>query len=116
MHHTQIRREILDRVLARRGRVHWFDTLDPAKTAALVIDSLVMRADQPKQRADLEGIRMPESQLAQLCSQMRVQVRAVLSPEQRIGANDGSRAGRRFLGARGLRILRTAAREDVRRF
>lgn len=38
MHHTKIRREILDRVLARRGRVHWFDTLDPAKTAALIID------------------------------------------------------------------------------
>src|SRR5262249_16888933 len=35
---TQIRREILDRILARRGRVHWFDTLDPAKTAALIID------------------------------------------------------------------------------
>ena len=38
MDHTKIRREILDRVLARRGRVHWFDTLDPAKTAVLVID------------------------------------------------------------------------------
>jgi ureidoacrylate peracid hydrolase len=38
VHHTQIRREILDRILARRGRVHWFDTLDPAKTAALIID------------------------------------------------------------------------------
>jgi ureidoacrylate peracid hydrolase len=38
VHHTKIRREILDRVLARRGRVHWFETLDPAKTAALIID------------------------------------------------------------------------------
>jgi ureidoacrylate peracid hydrolase len=38
VHQTQIRREILDRVLARRGRVHWFDTLDPAKTAVLIID------------------------------------------------------------------------------
>jgi ureidoacrylate peracid hydrolase len=38
VHHTKIRREILDRVLARRGRVHWFDTLDPAKTAAVIID------------------------------------------------------------------------------
>ena len=38
MHNTNIRREILDRVLARRGRIHWFDTLDPAKTAVLIID------------------------------------------------------------------------------
>lgn len=38
MHHTKIRPEILDRVLARRGRIHWFDSLDPAKTAVLVID------------------------------------------------------------------------------
>ncbi|MBV9632426.1 MAG: cysteine hydrolase [Xanthobacteraceae bacterium] len=38
MHQTEIRREILDRVLARRGRVHWFDALDPQKTALVVID------------------------------------------------------------------------------
>lgn len=38
MHQTLIRREILDRLLARRGRIHWFDTLDAAKTAVLVID------------------------------------------------------------------------------
>ena len=38
MHQSKIRREILDRVLARRGRVHWFDMLDPAKSAALIID------------------------------------------------------------------------------
>jgi ureidoacrylate peracid hydrolase len=38
VHHTKIRREILDRVLARRGRIHWFDTLDPAKTALVVVD------------------------------------------------------------------------------
>ena len=28
----------MDRVLARRGRYHWFDRLDPQKTALLVID------------------------------------------------------------------------------
>jgi ureidoacrylate peracid hydrolase len=38
VHQTLIRREILDRLLARRGRIHWFDTLDAAKTAVLVID------------------------------------------------------------------------------
>ena len=38
VHQTKIRREILDRLLARRGRIHWFDTLDPAKTALVVVD------------------------------------------------------------------------------
>ena len=38
MHQTNIRREILDRVLARRGRIHWFDVLDPEKTALVVVD------------------------------------------------------------------------------
>jgi len=38
MHETAIRQEILDRVRARRGRVHLFDALDPARTALVVID------------------------------------------------------------------------------
>jgi ureidoacrylate peracid hydrolase len=38
VHQIEIRREILDRVLARRGRIHWFDVLDPVKTALVVID------------------------------------------------------------------------------
>ena len=33
-----IRQEIIDRVLARRGRVHLYDRLDPKRTALLVID------------------------------------------------------------------------------
>ena len=33
-----IRKEILDRVLARRGRVHLFDALDPKRSALVVID------------------------------------------------------------------------------
>ncbi len=38
MHQTKIRCAILDRVLARRGRLHWFDRLDTEKSAALIID------------------------------------------------------------------------------
>jgi len=38
MHPIGIRPEILERVLARRGRAQWFDRLDPARTALLVID------------------------------------------------------------------------------
>jgi ureidoacrylate peracid hydrolase len=38
MKKAAIRQEIVERVLARRGRLHWFDRLDPSKTALVVID------------------------------------------------------------------------------
>ncbi len=38
MHGVSVRQEIIDRVLARRGRHHLFDSLDPATTAFVVID------------------------------------------------------------------------------
>jgi ureidoacrylate peracid hydrolase len=38
MHRVEIRREIVERVLARRGRLHLFDSLDPKRTALVVID------------------------------------------------------------------------------
>lgn len=38
MHKVEIRREIVERVLARRGRLHLFDSLDPKRTALLVVD------------------------------------------------------------------------------
>ena len=38
MHKVSIRPHIVERVVARRGDVHWFTRLDPAKSALLVID------------------------------------------------------------------------------
>ena len=38
MHEVAIRPEIIERVLARRGRLHLFDRLDPRRSALLVID------------------------------------------------------------------------------
>jgi len=38
MHQVAIRREIIERVLARRGRLHLFDRLEAKRTALLVID------------------------------------------------------------------------------
>jgi ureidoacrylate peracid hydrolase len=38
MHAVTVRKEIVDRVLQRRGRYHLFDRLDPARTALVVID------------------------------------------------------------------------------
>jgi ureidoacrylate peracid hydrolase len=38
MHSVGIRQEIIDRVMARRGRLHWFDQLEPARTALVTVD------------------------------------------------------------------------------
>jgi ureidoacrylate peracid hydrolase len=38
MHRVEIRREIVERVLARRGRLHLFDALDARRSALVVID------------------------------------------------------------------------------
>ncbi|HZO02321.1 MAG TPA: cysteine hydrolase [Burkholderiales bacterium] len=38
MHKVEIRKEIVARVLARRGKLHLFDALDPGRTALVVID------------------------------------------------------------------------------
>ena len=38
MHEIEIRLEIIERVMARRGRLHLFENLAPAKTALIVID------------------------------------------------------------------------------
>lgn len=38
MHHVGVRQEIIDRVIARRGRYHWFEQFDARKTALIVID------------------------------------------------------------------------------
>jgi len=38
MHKATVRQEIIDRVIARRGRYHLFDRLDPRRTALVVVD------------------------------------------------------------------------------
>ncbi len=38
MHKTSIRAHIIERVMARRGKLHWFDELDAKRTALVVID------------------------------------------------------------------------------
>lgn len=38
MHPVSIRQHIIDRIMARRGKVHLFDSFDPARTALVVID------------------------------------------------------------------------------
>ena len=71
-HSVSIRPEIIDRVLARRGRTHWFDRLDPARTALLVIDMQTAfcepgaPAEVPEARAIVPPINALTRELRQL--------------------------------------------------
>ena len=38
MHNVSIRQHIVDRVVARRGDIHWFTELDPQKSALVIVD------------------------------------------------------------------------------
>lgn len=38
MHDISVRQEILDRLMARRGRVNFYEKIDPSRTALVVID------------------------------------------------------------------------------
>ena len=62
MHNVEIRREIIDRVMARRNKFHLWDALDPEKTALVVIDmqstfvAAASPAEVPKSRDICDNI------------------------------------------------------------
>lgn len=66
MHEVTVRREIVDRVLARRGRYHLYDALDPAKTAFVVIDmqNMFCEPGAPAEVPESRGICGPINRLA----------------------------------------------------
>lgn len=66
MHKVEIRSEIVERVLARRGRLHLFDSLDPKRSALLVIDmqNAFVAPGAPIEVPAARGIVAPINQLA----------------------------------------------------
>ena len=58
MHDVTVRQEIVDRVLARRGRYHLYDSLDPGATAFVVIDmqNMFCEPDAPAEVPASRGI------------------------------------------------------------
>ena len=72
MHQVTVRQEIIDRVLARRGRHHLFDALDPKKTAFIIIDMQNMfcapgsPAEVPASRGICEPINRLSGELREL--------------------------------------------------
>lgn len=72
MHNVTIRQEIIDRVLARRGRLHLFDRLDALRTALIVIDMQTTfcepgaPAEVPASRGIVDNINRLSAGLRQL--------------------------------------------------
>jgi ureidoacrylate peracid hydrolase len=71
MHDVQIRQEIIDRVMARRGRVHLFDRLDPRRTALVVIDMQTTFCE-PGSPAEVPQSRDIVDQINQLSAALRL--------------------------------------------
>ena len=63
---SEIRREIIDRVMARRGKLHVFESLDPERTALLVIDmqNAFVAPGAPVEVPAARGIVAPINRLA----------------------------------------------------
>ena len=61
MHSVSIRPEIIERVMARRGRTQWFDRLEPARTALVVVDmqSAFLEPGGPAEVPQSRGVVAP---------------------------------------------------------
>jgi ureidoacrylate peracid hydrolase len=87
MHSVGVRKEIIDRVLERRGRYHVFDRLDPARTALLVIDmqSAFCAPGAPAEVPASRDIVEPINQLTAGLRGLGVPVIWVLHANSRLG-------------------------------
>src|SRR5262245_5945367 len=86
---SEIRREIVDRVIARRGRLHVFDALDPKRTALLVIDmqNAFVAPGAPVEVPAARDIVAPINRLAEELRKWRVPVIWVLHENQKGGSD-----------------------------
>ena len=82
-----IRSHIVDRVIARRGKLHWFDTLDPMKTALLVIDmqSTFCEPGSPAEVANSRNIVEPINRLTQKLREKSIPIFWVLHANTHLG-------------------------------
>ena len=70
VHQVTVRQEIIDRVLARRGRHHLYDSLDPTETAFVVIDMQNMFCE-PGAPAEVIAARGICDPINRLCEELR---------------------------------------------
>ena len=87
MHPVSVRKEIADRVLARRGRYHLFDRLDPSRTALIVIDmqSTFCAPGSPAEVPASRDIVAPINALTSELRRLSVPVMWVLHANSKIG-------------------------------
>lgn len=87
MHDVQIRPHIAERVMARRGKFHWFERLDPKRTALVVIDmqSTFCEPGSPAEVAGSRDIVAPINALSRRLRAQGVPVIWVLHANQHIG-------------------------------
>jgi ureidoacrylate peracid hydrolase len=91
-----IRKEIIDRVLERRGRLHLYDRLDPRHTALIVIDmqNAFVAKGAPVEVPAARGIVAPINRLATELRKLRVPVIWVCHQNEA-----GGRDWERFFGS-----------------
>lgn len=87
MHKVSIRPHIVDRIMARRGRLHWFDALDPKRTALIVIDmqSTFCEPGSPAEVAPSREIVPPLNTLTRELRKKKVPVFWVLHANTHLG-------------------------------
>ncbi|MGB7100095.1 MAG: cysteine hydrolase [Xanthobacteraceae bacterium] len=87
MHKVNVRQEIIDRVLARRGRYHWFEELDPQRTALVIIDmqELFCAPGAPAEVAGSRDIVEPINKLTEELRKIGVPVIWVLHANSQTG-------------------------------
>lgn len=88
MHSVTVRKEIVNRVLQRRGRYHLFDRLDPARTALVVIDmqSAFCAPGGPAEVPSSRGIVDPINRLTAELRSFGVPIIWMLHANTRIGS------------------------------
>jgi ureidoacrylate peracid hydrolase len=87
MHRAGVRQEIVDRVLARRGRYHLFDHIDPRRTALVVIDmqGTFCAPGGPAEVVTARDIVEPINALTAVLRELKVPIMWVLHANTRAG-------------------------------
>lgn len=87
MHNVNIRPHIVERVVTRRGKFHWFDSLDPKRTALIVIDmqGTFCEPGSPAEVKTSRGIVPPINALSRRLRAMGVPVFWILHANTHLG-------------------------------
>ncbi len=88
MHHSIIRPHVVERLIARRGKLHWFDALDPKRTALIVVDmqSTFCEPGSPAEVPESRNIVQPINHLARELRARNIPIFWVLHANTHLGS------------------------------